>query len=83
MPRKKVLEPMTQMMMCYVWALHHQTGCNQREAVDICEMSLSTFLTGAFRSCSRKHISKLATGVRAFVDAAATPIKKVLQQSET
>lgn len=75
---------MAQMMMCDVWALRHQAGCNQQEAAEICEVSLSTFKV--WETAGRaleKHISKLALEAQAFVDAAAAPIKKALQNGES
>lgn len=75
---------MAQMMMCDVWALRHQAGCNQQEAAEICEVSLSTFkVWEAAGRALEKHISKLAIEAQAFVDAAAAPIKKALQDGET
>ena len=75
---------MAQMMMCDVWALRHQAGCNQQEAAEICEVSLSTFkVWEAAGRALEKHISKLALEAQAFVDAAAAPIKKALQDGET
>lgn len=75
---------MAQLMMCDVWALRHQAGCNQQEAAEICEVSLSTFTVWeAAGRALEKHISKLAIEAQAFVDAAAAPIKKALQDGET
>lgn len=75
---------MAQLMMCDVWALRHQAGCNQREAANICGVSLSRFTVWeAAGRALEKHISKLAIEAQAFVDAAAAPIKKALQDGET
>lgn len=75
---------MAQLMMCDVWALRHQAGCNQQEAAEICEVSLSTFTVWeAAGRAPEKHISKLAIEAQGFVDAAAAPIKKALQDGET
>ena len=72
------------MMMCDVWALRHQAGCNQQEAAEICEVSLSTFkVWEAAGRALEKHISKLAIEAQGFVDAAAAPIKTALQDGET
>lgn len=64
-PQRQVVEAMTQMMMCDVWALRHQAGCNQQEAAEICEVSLSTFkVWEAAGRALEKHISKLAVLAR-------------------